>query len=291
MTLRSNQFKEISQCKGLCRLIYPENAQLFETESYKEKITTSIIIPLYNEENSIQNVIERIPNHSQYEIIVVDDGSTDKSVQNIKELGREDLLILQHQTNLGYGAALMTGFEFASGDLIVTMDSDGQHKPEELEELVTPVLKEKADIVIGSRYLGQYEYRVPLHTRLGEYCIKLCFLMLFRQRVGNNQSGYRCFKKEVINSIHDTVSIGMGFTTEFLFKAALKNFKIIEVPISLSSRNHGYSYVKLFKLLKTIIACIIINFFKKKSQDFNKLFMRKWFHKLYHILSYLNRFI
>ncbi|MFX1355704.1 MAG: glycosyltransferase family 2 protein, partial [Promethearchaeota archaeon] len=250
MILKNNHLKGNSHINGIYRIIYPMNTFDYYSESYREKITISIIIPLYNEEKSIESVLKRIPNYPNYEIIVVDDGSTDNSVQKVKEIRRDNILILQHQTNLGYGAALMTGFEFANGDIIVTMDSDGQHKPEEIEKIINPILQDKADIVIGSRYLGECEYKVPLYTRIGEYCIKICFLTLFRQRIGNNQSGYRCFKREVINAIHDTISVGMGFTTELLFKAALKNFKIVEVPISLNSRNHGKSYVKLFKLLK-----------------------------------------
>ncbi|KKL70165.1 hypothetical protein LCGC14_2107630, partial [marine sediment metagenome] len=93
----------------------------------QKKRLISIVIPLYNEENTILDLIERIPNHHQYEIILVDDGSTDTSLERIKEIENRDIRIIQHERNQGYGAALLSGFKHSTGDIIVTMDSDGQH--------------------------------------------------------------------------------------------------------------------------------------------------------------------
>ncbi|MHA1479610.1 MAG: glycosyltransferase family 2 protein, partial [Promethearchaeota archaeon] len=167
-----------------------QDNQLEDSNSYPSQQTNSdllisVIIPVYNEENSIKNVIERIPNHRNYEIILIDDGSIDRSVLKIKEIENDNIILLQHQKNLGYGAALITGFKSATGNIIITLDSDGQHKPEEIEKMLKPILQDKADLVIGSRYLGECDYKVPLYTRIGEYCVKICILMLFRQRVGN----------------------------------------------------------------------------------------------------------
>ena len=257
-----------------------QESQLEDSDSYPSQLINSallisVIIPVYNEENSIKDVIERIPNHPNhpnhlnYEIILVDDGSTDKSVLKIKEIEKNNIILLQHQKNLGYGAALVTGFKKATGNIIVTLDSDGQHKPEEIEKMLKPILQDKADLVIGSRHLGDCDYKIPLCTRIGEYCVNICILTLFRQRVVNNQSGYRCFRKETLKLLNNNLFVGMGFTTEFLLECALNNLKILEIPISLNSREHGTSYVNLVNLFKSILNCIAIYFLRRSKLKIN----------------------
>jgi len=254
------------------------------SRSSNSDLLISVIIPVYNEENSINNVINKIPNHRNYEIIIVDDGSTDKSVLKIKEIERDNVMILQHQENLGYGAALITGFKYAKGDLIVTLDSDGQHNPEEIEKLINPILQNKADLVLGSRYSGDCDYKVPFHTRLGEYCIKLFILTLFHQNVANNQSGYRCFKKETLEILNDNIYVGMGFTTEFLFECALHDMKIMEIPISLNSREHGASYVNIVHIVKSVFHCIVIYYLKKYKIQLKTNFVKNWINPMLKLL-------
>ncbi|KKK47851.1 hypothetical protein LCGC14_3151030, partial [marine sediment metagenome] len=110
-----------------------ENPSLQKSDLYpietlvqkRKECLISVVIPLYNEENTISNVIERIPNHHQYQIILVDDGSTDTSVKKVREISNREIKIIKHEKNQGYGAALLSGFKHATGDIIVTMDSDG----------------------------------------------------------------------------------------------------------------------------------------------------------------------
>ena len=127
----------------------------------------SVIIPIYNEENSIKEVIERIPNHRNYELILIDDGSTDNSIKKVQEVKNKSIEVIRHEKNQGYGGALITGFKHANGDILITLDSDGQHNPEEIPSLVKALIDNNADMVIGSRYLGGYSYKVPLHTKIG----------------------------------------------------------------------------------------------------------------------------
>ncbi|MFX1236906.1 MAG: glycosyltransferase family 2 protein [Promethearchaeota archaeon] len=217
----------------------------------------SVVIPVYNEEKSIQEVINRIPNDNEYEIIVVDDGSRDDSLKNARESNKK-IILIQHQTNKGYGAAIMTGFKRATGDIIVTLDSDGQHHPEDIPSLIEPILAREADFVVGSRYLGRSNYKIPLHTRLGEFIIKTSIWLLFHQKIGNNQGGFRAFRKEMLKIYDEMYFLGMGFTTEMLFKAAYKRFKIIEIPTTIAYRKHGHSRVKVVRLLKSIFSLILI---------------------------------
>ena len=218
----------------------------------------SIVIPLFNEENSIKKVIERIPNHYHYEIIVIDDGSTDNSVMKIKEINSRIITIISHEKNKGYGAALQSGFRKANGDIIVTLDSDSQHKPEEIPNLIEPIIRNEADLVIGSRYLGSYNYKIPLFTKFGELIVKICLKQLYGQVVGNNQSGFRAFKRDLLTSLIEIDNNGMAFTTELLLKVMEKKRRVIEIPIILDSRIYGSSDVKLFKITLSILSCIII---------------------------------
>lgn len=222
----------------------------------KEKYPSiSIIIPIYNEENSIEDVINRIPNFHDYEIIIVDDGSTDNSIKRVKEIPNKNIEVIQHEYNLGYGAAIQTGIKSANGDILITLDSDGQHNPQEITKIIKPLIEDKSDIVIGSRYLGTCNYRIPLYTRLGEYFINLALYLLYRKKINNNQSGFRAIKNSSMKSfIFSYKNKGMAFSTEFLLKALENKKHIIEVPISIHPRKYGNSNVNLFKILRSIIS-------------------------------------
>ena len=178
-------------------------------------------------------------------------------MKKIKEIKRE-IKLIQHETNQGYGASILTGFEYVTGDIIITMDSDGQHNPEEISDLIEPIINRRADIVIGSRYLGKSNYKIPLHTRVGEFFINKCLWLLFNQKVANNQSGFRVFTKESLKLFNNMRYTKFGLCTETIFKAACNKLRIIESPIIVNPRKHGSTYVKLIKLIKSIVSCISI---------------------------------
>lgn len=251
-------------------------------ERIKDNPLISIVIPMYNEEHSIKKVIKKIPNHGSYEIIVIDDGSTDNSVRKIKEVKDRAIKVIRHEKNQGYGAAILSGFENVTGDIIITMDSDGQHNPEEIPNLIEPIINDQVDIVVGSRYLGRSNYKIPLYTLVGEYFIYLCLRFLYHQKVRNNQGGFRAFRKETVKIFNNLKSNGMGFTTELLFKAAHKNLRITEIPIILNSREVGISYVSLIRVLKSVSLCILYYTIKKFNLNVNLTFLRK-------ILNYINK--
>jgi glycosyltransferase involved in cell wall biosynthesis len=238
------------------------NAQLNNSN-----LLISVIIPIFNEEKSIQEVIERIPNHRNYEIILIDDGSTDKSIEKVQEIQNKSIKVFRHEKNQGYGEALLTGFRHANGDLIITLDSDGQHNPEEIPSLIKALIDNNADIVIGSRYLGSYNYKVPLYTKIGEFFIKTLLAFLFRQKISNNQSGFRALKTKSLVLLQKMKHTKFGFGTELLFNAAYNNLKIIEVPVSMNSRKYGTSNIILPELIISISICILDYMFKKFKLD------------------------
>lgn len=240
-----------------------ESSSKIKNSYIKDSPLISVVIPLYNEEHSIKNVIERIPDHNLYEIIVVDDGSTDKSVKRIREIKDKDIKIIQHEKNQGYGAAILNGVKHANGDIIVTMDSDGQHNPGEISDLIKPIINDQADIVVGSRYLGSSTYKVRLYARVGEYFINLCLWFLYHQKVGNNQSGFRAFSSSSLKKLKIMRHVKFGLCTETLFNAASKNLRIKEIPVNMNPRKHGCSYVKLFHIIKSISLCILFYILKK----------------------------
>ncbi len=228
----------------------------------ESNFTLSIVIPVYNEEKSIRNILNLIPHNDGIEIIVVDDGSTDKSFQEAIESDKS-IKLIKLDVNQGYGNAILTGVKNASGDIIITMDSDGQHNPNEICRLIEPILNDKADICIGSRYLGKCNYNIPLFTRLGECFIEKSLQILFGQKISNNQSGFRAFKKTTTDVFKKIKFNGFAFATELLIKSKLKNYRIKEVPIVLEPRKYGISKIRLLKLTITLLSCIAYYFFIK----------------------------
>jgi len=247
-----------------------ETIQNITTQNRRSNFLVSIVIPLYNEEKSIRKIINEVPDHNWIEIIVVDDGSLDNSVNEIKKSKREVKLI-KHNNNRGYGEVLLNGLRTAKGDIIITIDSDGQHNPNEIYTLIKPILENKADITVGSRYLGKCNYNVPLYTRIGESIIEKFLYILFRQNVGNNQSGYRAFKRKTIDIFNCIKFKDFAFAIEVLFKAGLKGYRLLEVPIILEPREYSYSKVNLIKTTFKIFSCKgILLYYEIKSYNKEK---------------------
>jgi glycosyltransferase involved in cell wall biosynthesis len=202
----------------------------------------SIIIPVYNEELTIGNIIDRTKNTLQqiglkYEIIVVDDHSHDKSLDVARKHGARLFTLKEH---LGKGYVLRAGFAKAKGDIIVTIDSDGSHRPEELQEVLTPVLEDRADLVIGSRYLNHK----PVATRkLNEFGVKIFnyLIDLFTGvAVTDSQSGYRSMRREVLKK-QKLYAREYEIESEMLIKTVKAGFRVAEVPISFEQRTYGRS--------------------------------------------------
>ena len=192
---------------------------------------TVIGIPAYNEEKNIASILLRLKNISEY-IIVCDDGSSDLTYEIAKKLGA---IVVKHKKNLGYGAAIKTIFLKAqeiNADALVTFDADGQHRIEDIDKILVPIKNNKADIVIGSRFLNDKQ-KISKYRKIGIKTITELTNITSGTKITDSQSGFRGYNRKTLENIKLTES-GMGISTEILIKAKKSNFKIIEVPIIVS---------------------------------------------------------
>jgi glycosyltransferase involved in cell wall biosynthesis len=219
----------------------------------------SVIIPVFNEELTIGKVIERVKAVLQkigfkYEIIVVDDFSTDRSLTLSNRQGAKVYSLKKH---MGKGYALRAGFAKAKGGTITTIDSDGSHRPEELPLLLNPILQDKADLIIGSRYLSQKPVAAKKLNAIGVRLFNLLIKVFTRAAVSDSQSGYRVMKSEVLRNM-SLKSGGYEIESEMLVKTARQGFRVREVPISFEQRTYGTSrldpMVDGFKILLSIVS-------------------------------------
>ncbi len=222
----------------------------------------SVVIPVFNEELTIGNVIERLAAVMQkigfkYEIIIVDDCSSDKSLEISKNQGFKVFSLKKH---MGKGYALRAGFAKAKGEIIATIDSDGSHRPEELPRLLSPILQNKVDLVIGSRYLGQRQVVAKKLNVAGVRLFNFLIKILTRTEVSDSQSGYRVVKAEVLRFMRLN-SGEYEIESEMLVKTARHGFRVVEVPISFEQRTYGTSrldpMVDGFKILLSIMLAYI----------------------------------
>ena len=211
--------------------------------SKKEKLL-SIIIPVFNEESTIGNIIDRVKAAADQtglrkEVIVVDDCSHDSSLERADGHGARLYSLKMH---LGKGYALRAGFAKARGDIVVTIDSDGSHRPEELSELLSPILKNQADLVIGSRYLNHKKVHARRLNAFGVEVFNSLIDFFVHVAITDSQSGYRAMTWEILKS-QTTISRGYEIESEMLVKAAKRRLRIVEVPISFEQRTYGRSGV------------------------------------------------
>lgn len=203
----------------------------------------SIVIPCYNEKNTIQSILEvlkTIPIQDK-EVIVVDDCSKD-GTRNILQNELKHLVdrLILHEVNQGKGAALRTGFQAAKGDIVIVQDADLEYDPFEIATVIDPILKGKADVVFGSRFLGSGAHRVVYYWhRLGNMVLTTLSNMFTNINLTDMETCYKAFKREVIQSIKIQEN-RFGFEPEITAKICkIKEIRIYEVGISYYGRTYA----------------------------------------------------
>jgi len=205
-------------------------------QSGRPKVVAAI--PCYNEEAFIGDIVRQASRHVD-QVIVVDDGSRDGTAEAAKAAGA---VVVNHDANKGYGEAIGSCFRAArtnGTNIIVTLDGDNQHTPEEIDAVIAPILRGEADLVIGSRFLQRSpEMNAPLYRRFGINVITWLFNVGSKVKISDAQSGFRAYAREVIDAINVT-DTGMAVSVEVLIKARDNGFVIREVPISCRYDSHS----------------------------------------------------
>ncbi len=187
------------------------------------------IVPAFNEGRSIRNVVLNMRRYVNT-VLVVDDGSGDETAEIAREAGA---IVVKHSQNQGKGAALSTGFREAcklNPDMVVTIDADGQHLPEETRRVITPLLAGEADLVVGSRYL-QHTSHIPQHRVWGHRLFNLILNQISGIPLTDSQSGFRAFSAKALRAI-SFESHGFAVESEMQFLARKFNLRVAEVPIT-----------------------------------------------------------
>lgn len=214
----------------------------------------SIVIPVYNEENTILQIIEKVKKVNfpvDNEIIIVDDGSSDSTREKLKKI--KGARVILHDKNQGKGSAVKTGIKNSTGDYIIIQDADLEYDPNQIKDLLKPVLEKKAQVVYGTRLkrfpdLSKEERTTQfLIHYFGNRFLSLITSVLYQQWITDMETCYKLFPKDALGGVKLNAR-GFEFEPEITAKLLKKGFKILEIPISANPR--GYDEGKKINTVK-----------------------------------------
>lgn len=198
----------------------------------------SVVIPVYNEISTIEEILKRVQSVPQdKEIIVIDDGSTDGTREWLEKLTMQEITVLFHSENKGKGAALRTGFEQATGHIVIIQDADLEYDPRDYDCLISPIADGRADVVFGSRFLGGPHRVLFFWHYVGNKVLTVLSNMLTNLNLSDMETGYKAFRTSLLQKIR-IKSNRFGFEPEITAKFAKLKCRIYEVPISYSGRGY-----------------------------------------------------
>ncbi|MGD0610660.1 MAG: glycosyltransferase family 2 protein [Anaerolineales bacterium] len=200
----------------------------------------SVIIPVYNEVNSIREIIHRVQAiQLAEEILVVDDGSADGTRELLGALdGVGGVRVLLHEKNLGKGAAVRTGLAAARGDVLIIQDADLEYDPKEIPLLLKPIQEGIADVVYGSRFLGGARRPILFWNMIANKILTFTTNILYNNILSDMETGYKVFRREVLDGV-PLHARRFDFEPEFTAKMLKRHVRIYEVPISFNPRDYS----------------------------------------------------
>ncbi len=230
----------------------------------------SVVVPVYNEEATIANVLATVLAQAVVqEVIVVDDCSKDKTWDALQPVAQKDkrVKLYRHEVNQGKGAALRTGFKHATSPIVIIQDADLEYDPDEYETLIRPIVNGKADVVFGSRFAGAGAHRVLYYWHsFGNKILTTMSNMATDLNLTDMETGYKAFRREVIQKI-EIEENRFGFEPEITAKVAHLNVRIYEVPISYYGRTYAEGKKIGWKDGVSALRCIIkYNFFRSAGK-------------------------
>ncbi len=256
-------FDEMLQRLEACTELVNEELELYRNASFGNEPSTrtdyllSVVIPVFNEINTIGRILSRVASlQLNLELIIVDDFSTDGTrdiLNQIKDLPR--VTVVLKEKNEGKGAALRTGFEHASGDYVVVQDADLEYNPSDIPILIQPLLKDEADVVYGSRFIGEEQQDESWIHRAGNAVLTGASNLLSGLNLTDMETCYKAFNREVLKDI--TIKQDrFGVEPEITAKLARRGYRFVEVPISYDSRGYDEGKKIGIKDLINAIYCI-----------------------------------
>lgn len=216
-------------------------------------MTLSVIIPVYNEVKTIQEIIKRVQATGLAdEILAIDDGSTDGSRDVLTQIANSgNVKVIYHEHNQGKGKAVRTGIQNASGDLIIIQDADLEYDPREYQNLLRPIQEGIADVVYGSRFLGAGRRPVLYWNMVANKILTFVTNILYNNILTDMETGYKLFRRQVVQDM-PLHAHGFEFEPEFTAKILKRKVRVYEVPITFNPRD--YSEGKKIKMRDAFIA-------------------------------------
>jgi len=225
-----------------------------------------IVIPAFNEEENMESVISELKQlNSPFDIVIVDDGSTDETAKKAREHGAT---IVSHPTNLGYSSTIQTGFKYAELNnypYIIFFDGDGQHDPAYIDNMMEAITSENVDVVIGSRFLQNRDMKIGFSKRIAIGFFQHIIYLATKKRITDPTSGFKAYKANVYKRFTNSNEFFYDLPdSNFIVDILLKKYTILEIPVNMFDRQNGDSKIHntglkpVIYMAQTLLSILIV---------------------------------